>query len=38
MKKFLNKIKETINNFIGEALEEEYVDMCMKQKWSTSGK
>ncbi len=35
MKKFLSKIKGIINNFIGDALEEEYVDMCMKQKWST---
>lgn len=35
MKKFLNKIKEVINDFIGGALEEEYVDMQMKQRWST---
>jgi len=35
MKNFLKRFKEAINNFIGDALEEEYVDMCMKQRWST---
>lgn len=34
MKKLLNRIKEVINDFIGDALEEEYVDMCMKERWS----
>lgn len=34
MKKILRKIKSIIINFIDGALEEEYVDMCMKQELS----
>lgn len=33
MKKFLRKIKECFYDFIGDMLEDEYIDMCMKQKY-----
>ena len=32
MKKFFKKIKECFCNFIGGMLEDEYIDMCMKQE------
>ena len=31
MKKFFIKFKECFCNFIGAMLEDEYIDMCMKQ-------
>ena len=33
MKKFLRKFKECFCNFIGGMLEDEYIDMSMKQKY-----
>ena len=33
MKKFFIKFKECFCNFIGGRLEDEYIDMCMKQKY-----
>ena len=33
MKKFFIKFKECFCNFIGGMLEDEYIDMCMKQKY-----
>lgn len=33
MKKFLRKVKECFCNFIGGMLEDEYIDMCMKQEY-----
>lgn len=33
MKKFLRKIKECFCDFIGDMLEDEYIDMSMKQKY-----
>ena len=38
MKKFLRKFKECFCNFIGGMLEDEYIDMCMKQRLTTSEK
>ena len=32
MKKFFIKFKECFCNFIGGMLEDEYIDMCMKQE------
>ena len=32
MKKFLRKVKEYFCNFIGGTLEDEYIDMSMKQE------
>ena len=33
MKKFLRKVKEYFCDFIGGMLEDEYIDMCMKQEY-----
>ena len=33
MKKFFIKFKECFCNFIGGILEDEYIDMCMKQEY-----
>ena len=33
MKKFLRKVKECFCDFIGGMLEDEYIDMCMKQEY-----
>ena len=33
MKKFFIKFKECFCNFIGGMLEDEYIDMCMKQEY-----
>ena len=33
MKKFFIKFKECFCNFIGAMLEDEYIDMCMKQEY-----
>ena len=33
IKKFLRKIKECFCDFIGGMLEDEYIDMCMKQEY-----
>ena len=33
MKKFFIKFKECFCNFIGGRLEDEYIDMCMKQEY-----
>lgn len=33
MKKFFKKIKESCYNLIGDMLEDEYINMNMKQKW-----
>ena len=38
MKKFFIKFKECFCNFIGGMLEDEYIDMCMKQEWSNKEK
>ena len=38
MKKFFIKIKECFCNFIGGMLEDEYIDMCMKQELVNKGK
>ena len=33
MKKFLRKVKECFCDFIGGMLEDEYIDMCIKQEY-----
>ena len=33
MKKFFIKFKEYFCNFIGSMLEDEYIDMCIKQEY-----
>ena len=33
MKKFLRKVKEYFCDFIGGMLEDEYIDMCIKQEY-----
>ena len=33
MKKFLRKVKECFCDLIGGMLEDEYIDMCMKQEY-----
>ena len=33
MKKFLGKVKECFCDFIGGMLEDEYIDMCIKQEY-----
>ena len=33
MKKFLRKVKEYFCNFIGSMLEDEHIDMCIKQEY-----
>ena len=33
MKKFFIKFKECFCDFIGDMLEDEYIDMCMKQEY-----
>ena len=38
MKKFLRKFKECFCNFIGGTLEDEYIDMCMKQELTNKEK
>ena len=38
MKKFLRKIKECFCDFIGGMLEDEYIDMCMKQELTNKEK
>ena len=38
MKKFFIKFKECFCNFIGGRLEDEYIDMCMKQEWANKEK
>ena len=38
MKKFLRKFKECFCNFIGGMLEDEYIDMCMKQELTNKEK
>ena len=38
MKKFFIKFKECFCNFIGGMLEDEYIDMCMKQEWTNKEK
>lgn len=38
MKKFFIKFKECFCNFIGSMLEDEYIDMCMKQELVNKGK
>ena len=38
MKKFLRKVKECFCDFIGGMLEDEYIDMCMKQEWANKEK
>ena len=38
MKKFFIKFKECFCNFIGGMLEDEYIDMCMKQEWANKEK
>ena len=38
MKKFFIKIKECFCDFIGGMLEDEYIDMCMKQELVNKGK
>ena len=38
MKKFLRKVKEYFCDFIGGMLEDEYIDMCMKQELTNKEK
>ena len=38
MKKFFIKFKECFCNFIGGMLEDEYIDMCMKQELTNKEK
>lgn len=38
MKKFLRKVKECFCDFIGGMLEDEYIDMCMKQELTNKEK
>lgn len=38
MKKFLRKVKECFYNFIGDMLEDEYIDMCIKQELTNKEK
>ena len=38
MKKFFIKFKEYFCNFIGSMLEDEYIDMCMKQELANKEK
>lgn len=38
MKKFLRKVKECFFDFIGGMLEDEYIDMCMKQELTNKEK
>ena len=38
MKKFLRKVKERFCDFIGGMLEDEYIDMCMKQELTNKEK
>lgn len=38
MKKFLRKVKECFCDFIGCMLEDEYIDMCMKQELTNKEK
>ena len=38
MKKFFIKFKECFCNFIGAMLEDEYIDMCMKQELTNKEK
>ena len=38
MKKFFIKFKEYFCDFIGGMLEDEYIDMCMKQEWANKEK
>lgn len=38
MKKFFIKFKEYFCNFIGGMLEDEYIDMCMKQELTNKEK
>lgn len=38
MKKFFIKFKEYFCNFIGGILEDEYIDMCMKQELTNKEK
>ena len=38
MKKFFIKFKEYFCDFIGGMLEDEYIDMCMKQEWTNKEK
>lgn len=38
MKKFFIKFKECFCDFIGGMLEDEYIDMCMKQEWANKEK
>ena len=38
MKKVFIKFKECFCDFIGGMLEDEYIDMCMKQEWANKEK
>ena len=38
MKKFLRKVKECFCDLIGGMLEDEYIDMCMKQELTNKEK
>lgn len=38
MKRFFIKFKECFCNFIGSMLEDEYIDMCMKQELTNKEK
>ena len=38
MKKFLRKVKECFCDLIGGMLEDEYIDMCMKQELANKEK
>ena len=38
MKKFFIKFKEYFCDLIGGKLEDEYIDMCMKQEWANKEK
>ena len=38
MKKFLRKVKECFCDFIGGMLEDEYIDMCIKQELTNKEK